>query len=205
MIDRHNDIPGATPLGDVSGLKLKGITTRAQLCEAEFRNTLKPIEKYLAAKPTRRMARFDLKWALALHREMFGEVWTWAGKTRRSNTNIGVDWHHVEVSLQNLLDDLAAWNDSKMDMAEQSAKLHHRAVQIHPFDNGNGRWARLLANIWLKREGHPIVRWPEDGIADGVSSTRGEYLQAIREADNGDCEPLIEMHRRYMKTEKRKG
>ena len=44
-----------------------------------------------------------------------------------------------------------------IDLSEQAVLLHHRAVQIHPFENGNGRWSRLLANIWLKKHAHPIT------------------------------------------------
>lgn len=54
-----------------------------------------------------------------------------------------------------------------------------RGVAIHPFLNGNGRWARMLANIWLKRNGHPITEWPEATISF-KSVIRDEYLAAIR-------------------------
>lgn len=197
-MDPHHNIPGTTPLEDISGLKIKGLKDRQRLYEYEFKNTLKATVKYLSAKPSRRMAPFSLRWVLGLHREMLGEVWAWAGKLRDSNVNIGVDWHQVEVGLKNLLDDLDAWQKTGMDPVEQSARLHHRAVQIHPFKNGNGRWARLLANIWLKREGCPIIRWPESDISEGVSGIRDTYLRAIRQADNGDYQPLITLHTSYL-------
>ncbi|MBN2211295.1 MAG: hypothetical protein JW709_07855, partial [Sedimentisphaerales bacterium] len=79
-MDRHNEIPGATPPADISGMKIKGVTTRSRLYEYEYRNTLKAIYKYLSGKPSRRMAPFTLAWALKLHKEMFGDVWAWAGK-----------------------------------------------------------------------------------------------------------------------------
>ena len=53
--------------------------------------------------------------------------------------------------------------------------LHHRAVQIHPFLNGNGRWARLLANILLKLHKAPLTEWPEEAIG-ATSVIREEYL-----------------------------
>ena len=74
--------------------------------------------------------------------------------------------------------------------------LHHLAVQFHPFLNGNGRWSRMLANIWLKRNRRPVTEWPEQVIGR-ESPVRGEYLQAIRAADEGDYEPLFELHRRF--------
>lgn len=188
-------IPDETPI-DPSGLKVKGITNREQLNSFEAENIRKAMAKYLARKPTRRTARFDLSWAMRLHREMFGNVWEWAGSFRTEDKNLGIHWHQVETSLQALLDDLACWGQYGMEVLEQVARLHHRAVHIHPFENGNGRWSRLLANIWLKRHGHPPTAWPEEVIGT-VSVIRDEYITAIKKADEGDYEPLMELHRRY--------
>ena len=83
-----------------------------------------------------------------------------------------------------------------MEMLEQSAYLHHRAVHIHPFLNGNGRWARMLSNIWAKIYGQPIAAWPE-GVIDDMSLERDDYLAAIKEADRGNLSSLIEFHRKF--------
>src|SRR5687767_3702032 len=139
---RWRTILDETPI-DPSGLKVKGITNRHQLNLFEAENIRKAVAKYLARKPTRRTARFDLSWARRLHREMFGDVWEWAGSFRTEDKNLGLPWHQVETSLQALLDDLACWGQYGMDLVEQAARLHHRAVHIHPFENGNGRWSRL--------------------------------------------------------------
>ena len=136
---------------------------------------------------------------LKLHREMFGDVWEWAGQTRTTNLNLGSPWHQVSIQLQDLCDDLAYWEKNWPDTIEQAAHLHHRAVQIHPFLNGNGRWSRLLANIWLKLNKLPLTDWPEDSIG-ATSVIRDVYLDAIRRADNGDFTSLIDLHRKYAAT-----
>jgi Fic family protein len=83
-----------------------------------------------------------------------------------------------------------------MPLHEQAARLHHRAVAIHPFANGNGRWSRMLANIWLRRNGARWTEWPEATI--GASSViRGRYLDALRAADAGDLGPLTAMHAEF--------
>jgi Fic-DOC domain mobile mystery protein B len=187
-------LPGETPIDDVSGLKVKGIRSRAELNAAEAENIRRAVVKYLSKKPTRRSARFDYAWSLKLHREMLGRVWAWAGRPRVSDTNLGVPWRQIEPRLFGLLGDLAVWKTSGMDMVEQAALLHHRAVQIHPFTNGNGRWARLLANIWLKLHDAPLTVWPEETIG-AASPIREEYLAAIRQADEGDYDALTELHR----------
>jgi fido (protein-threonine AMPylation protein) len=63
-------LPGETPI-DVSGLKRKGISTRAELNQAEAENVRKAVVKYLAAKPSRRSAPFRLSWVKRLHKQMF--------------------------------------------------------------------------------------------------------------------------------------
>lgn len=189
-------LPGETPLDDISGLKVKGVSTRGQLHSLEAENIRKPTVKYLSRKPSRRSAKFDFSWTLKLHKEMFGDVWTWAGALRTCDLNLGIPWQKVETSLFELLKDLSHWKNTGIDILEQAALLHHRAVFIHPFLNGNGRWARMLANIWLKLHKRQPTSWPEVAVA-AISTIRDDYLAAMRKADEGDYEPLNELHKRY--------
>jgi Fic-DOC domain mobile mystery protein B len=189
-------LPGQTPIPDKSLLLVTGISTLAELNVHEANNIRRAVVKYLAAKPSRRTAPFDLNWLLKLHDEMFGAVWAYAGRIRQSNLNLGIAWQHVTVQLQEMLDDLRYWETHWPDVIEQAAHLHHRAVVIHPFLGGNGRWSRLLASIWLKQHGLSPTIWPEDTIG-AASSIRQEYLDALRQADAGNMAPLVELHRRY--------
>ena len=201
MMPLWKPIPGESPIDDISGLKISGISTRKELNFFEANNITNAVLKYLASKPTRRSARFDFSWSLKLHREMFGEVWKWAGITRKSEKTIGVPWTQVDPMLYSLLEDLAHWErEPNMNLLEQAMLLHHRAVQIHPFENGNGRWSRLLANIWLKLHGHPLTEWPETRVGE-KSTIRDEYLDAVRQADNGKYSLLRDLHRRFTPAE----
>ena len=188
-------IPGETPINDVPQLKIKGLGSRADLNIAEAQNLLSATIKYLAAKPSHRQAPFTVTWGRQLHREMLGHVWGWAGSFRNTQTNIGVPAPQIETDLHNLLIDLEQWPSSDMPWPEQAGRLHHRAVAIHPFVNGNGRWARMLANIWLKQHDQPITQWPSD--LNDQTKIRQQYLQAIRQADAHHLEPLIALHRQY--------
>lgn len=189
-------IPGQTPLDDLSGLRIRSIRTTAELNAAEAENIRAAMVKYLAGRPTARAAPFTVRWLCRVHGEMFGDVWTWAGTLRRSQTNIGCPPHDIEARLHNLVEDLLAWRSSGMPLLEQAVRLHHVAVQIHPFLNGNGRWSRLVSNIWIKREGGAPIEWPEATIG-AASVIRGAYLDAIRAADAGAYAPLIELHARF--------
>ncbi len=191
--------PNETPI-DISHLKIKWVKTRQQLNLVEARNMSKAITKYFGRRrPTKTMAPFNLKWVKRLHREMFGEVWDWAGELRTPDLNLGIPWNQIDEKLHNLLRDLEFWERSGMDPIEQAVRLHHLAVQIHPFYNGNGRWARMLANILLRARGGSETRWPESLL--GVESTiRGQYLTAIKAADLGDYDPLLSLTRSHTPT-----
>ena len=118
---------------------------------------------------------------------------------RTHDVNIGAPHHQIIDQLSALVADLHSWSGFGHSLKTQAVWLHHRAVQIHPLENGNGRWARLLSNIWLKLHGEPIVLWPDTRMGE-TSEIRDEYLNAIRSADAGDYAPLGEFHRRFEAT-----
>lgn len=187
---------GQTPIDDISGLLDRSITTTSELNDAEAENIRKAVLRYLAAKPTTKQAPFDMSWSKQLHAQMLGDVWAWAGRVRTTELNMGTAPHAIETDLHNLLEDLHVWHETDMPILEQAVRLHHRAVVIHPFINGNGRWSRMLANIWLKQHDAPVVLWPETTI--GTESTiRSQYIQALQAADQGDMSPLIKLHEQH--------
>jgi Fic-DOC domain mobile mystery protein B len=141
------------------------------------------------------MAPFSVAWMLKLHREMFGDAWSWAGEMRSCDLNIGVPFYQVRQELHTLAEDLATWHKFGHDLVEQAARLHFQSVRIHPFLNGNGRWARMLTNVLLKQNRSPVIEWPE-AVMGTESTIRSEYIAAIKEADRGDDGPLIALHRR---------
>lgn len=197
MIDSTKPIDDATPLDDVSGLKLsksKSYSLR-EIYIKEAENIADATIKYLSATPTKKDAPFTYSWLLKLHEEMFGDVWDWAGKLRQIELSIGINAYLVPMELKNLSDDIIFWDKNKsFDIYEIATRIHHRAVQIHPFQNGNGRWSRMLANIYLRQKGLMPVRWQEDLLAR-ENPKRSEYIQALKKADNRDYADLIEMHK----------
>jgi Fic-DOC domain mobile mystery protein B len=76
-------------------------------------------------------------------------------------------------------------------LEEIAVRFHHRLVTIHPFPNGNGRHARLAADlVCIQRGGRPFGWGASNLIAQGEARTA--YLSALHQADEGDIAPLIE-------------
>lgn len=188
-------IKGATYNNDISGLKLDTSKqhTLQEIYLYEAKNITKATLKYLSAKPDKKIAPFSYEWLLQLHLEMFGDVWDWAGKIRSVELSIGIKAYMVRTALKDLVDDLAFWEEHKtFEVVEIASRIHHRAVQIHPFLNGNGRWSRMLANIYLKQNGLEPTKWNEQLLSKD-NPHRDDYIQALKEADNGNYSDLIKM------------
>jgi Fic family protein len=73
--------------------------------------------------------------------------------------------------------------DEKIHPVEVAARLHYDFVRIHPFDDSNGRTARLLMNYVLLRAGFPPVVIKTDD--------KRSYLTALNRADSGDLDSFI--------------
>jgi Fic-DOC domain mobile mystery protein B len=126
-----------------------------------------------------------------LHQRMFGETWRWAGEFRKSDKNLGVDWLKIGVELKKLLDDVRYQVEHGSYPADEIAvRFHHRLVAIHPFPNGNGRHARLMADLLAERLGHPRFSWGSRSLVD-ASETRQRYIAALQAADARDYGPLL--------------
>ena len=178
----------ATPVEDASGLIPTHITTKEQLNEWEVNNILKAAERYL----TKRLKRIiTVDFIKKVHKDMFDDTWEWAGQFRKRYLSIGVDWHKIQVEVKKLADDIEFWGKGKSDLNifEQSIRIHHRLVKIHPFLNGNGRHARMIADIFLYSCRHKMPIWPSHEI---ISSTdiRKRYINVLNKADKNDYRPL---------------
>ena len=188
---------GQTPLEDLSGL-LAPVKTRQALNELEAKNNGKAYAKYLLFVKTPKAFNLLAAGVLCeIHQEMFAEVWSWAGEFRKGGgKNIGVPAVKIGSELHRLLSDWRHWEERKVPAVEIAARIHHRLVEIHPFENGNGRWARLVTNIYLHGKGFPLIEWPQDPKVI-CEDFKPKYLTALKKADQGEYAPLFELHKKY--------
>ena len=78
------------------------------------------------------------------------------------------------------------WHQGAGDPVLEAAVVHAWLTHIHPFDDGNGRLARLLANLTLTQSGYPPLLIRSD-------ADRGQYLDALAASDDGDIMPMYEI------------
>lgn len=101
------------------------------------------------------------------------------------------DWWSVGEHLHQLTGDIAAQVAAATRPPDEIAvDFHYRMVSIHVFPTGNGRHARLAADLLAKRLGREPFSW---GQADMVHAgeTRAAYIAAIKAADGFDLKPLV--------------
>lgn len=185
---------GQTPLdeNEKEGLKIKSITTQGELDEFEQLNIEKAVEWTIHTKLKSERILTE-KFIKDLHKKMYGDVWKWAGEFRKSDKNIGVNWIHIGIELKYLLDDTKYWISNKSYSAEEtSIRFKHRLVAIHCFPNGNGRHSRMMADIIIESVfGNDTFTWHTSNMVK-ADETRKSYIKALRKADSGDINPLIE-------------
>jgi len=184
-----------TYLEDISGLKIPGLRTREALNEIEYKHYADTCYDYEIGK--KKLKGFSRESLNKLHRNIFYKLWKWAGKKRTSDTNLGVRHFQIDEQFQHFFEDLKAWELKKMDPVEIAVRIHHRLVHIHPYLNGNGRWARLATNIYLIQKTRRLFLWPEEELRE-EGSLRKSYFTALQEADQLNYAPLIEWHRRMI-------
>lgn len=186
-------IEGQTPLDEEEkeGLRIETISTKSELDEFEQFNIEEALQ-WVFSKKFKAKEVFSEKFICNLHNRMYGNIWSWAGKYRKTNKNIGIDKHQIPIQLRILCDDAMFWLENNSYSPEKIAIIFkHRLVSIHCFPNGNGRHSRLMADIIIEKlfDEKPFSWGADDLYKSG--ETRTAYLQAVKKADKNEHTPLL--------------
>lgn len=146
------------------------------------------------ASEQRRLTELDI---LTLHQIIMRDVMEArdVGKYRKGDVRIGGSKHipppgyDVPMLMGELIEILND-NPDEYTTVELAAIILHRFVYVHPFYDGNGRLARLLANLVLMRKRYFPIVIPK--------SDRGKYLRYLDRADRGDYHPLVNFVAQYV-------
>src|SRR5882724_5934981 len=85
-----------------------------------------------------------------------------------------------------------SWGTRSIGPTTKPTRLQHRLVKIHPFPNGNGRHARIMADTVLDRvyKAKPID-WTGGHDLQKMNKRRTAYIAALKAADQDDIGPLM--------------
>lgn len=113
----------------------------------------------------------------------------YAGRYKVADNEIGGAAHtttpHFDVP--RAMGELADWWEKGTgDPALDATVIHAWLTHIHPFEDGNGRMARLLANMALAQAGYPP-------LIVNAQTDRGQYYDALAASDEGDILPLYDL------------
>lgn len=185
---------GNTPLSaeELADL-IPNLASKEELNEWERENILLAREWAISDR-TAPLEMVSDQYIRKLHERMFDETWKWAGLYRLTEKNIGIPVHEIRERLMALFGDVRYWIENRTFSPDEIAvRFHHRLVFIHPFPNGNGRHARLIADVLALKLGNSGFTWGSANLVEGAARTR--YLESIRAADHGDIQPLLQFAR----------
>lgn len=141
------------------------------------------------AKAKERPREFEIR---ALHSLVMpslprsGSYKTWDNTISRGEGQVPLDTTPL-LDVPRAMSELTQWFlRGSGDAALDAAVVHAWLTSVHPFEDGNGRMARLLANLALIQSGYPplLLRSRSD---------RGQYLDALAASDEGDLLPLYDL------------
>ena len=199
FILNHKYAEGNTPIRqDESEQLIPRISTMGELNEYEALNILRAREWAFDGRTMKASDPLDELYVRELHSRMFDNVWKWAGTYRQTERNIGCDPREIVQRIPQLLANTRYWlENQKFPIDEALLRFHHQLTRIHPFANGNGRHARMIADIVAVKYGHAEFTWGagKDLVAQG--DARSRYLAALRALDANDnvVKPLLDFAR----------
>jgi Fic family protein len=160
----------------------KGITVSGK----PLKDHLEALDHYDAIRYVRELARRETPITegdirnlhkLVMHRSEPEIAGQYADRRRYVRTEAGRYTFPPPMEVPALMGDFAAWFGAVLNTPDTAFAAHRRLGDIHPFNDGNGRTARLLMNLVLIRGGYPPVAVrPEDRL---------EYIRSLQQAQAG--------------------
>jgi cell filamentation protein len=171
---------------DILPNKLK-LTTLPEVEQAELEGFLlayKTLFDDLSPK-----TRFNLKYIMRMHKRALGHLYSFAGKWRTVNISKGGFMFPPAKFLsqsmkefeKDILNNIPDSYNSDNELIVWIARVHGEFLFIHPFREGNGRTARLLANLMCAKAGHKLLD------LENFSKNKFEaYVEAVKSVASRD-------------------
>ncbi len=189
FVYNSNSIEGNTLTRGETELALRGITVKGkniiEILEVQNHPNALKLIKELSFDQKYRITENDIK---TIHKIIMNGVISTAGSYRQSQINIqGANFiPPTFYDIKDQMKDLVSFinnNPDELRPIELASYVHHAISWIHPFDDGNGRIARLLLNFILLQNGYRFV------VIRKVD--RKKYLDCLSKADLGNPESFV--------------
>ena len=110
---------------------------------------------------------FTISYILKIHKLSLGHLYSFAGRYRDVNISKGgfpfAASRFLPATMKSfeeeILDNLPNKYQSKDELIRDIAKVHGELLFIHPFREGNGRTARILANLMSRKQGYEALHF----------------------------------------------
>lgn len=189
-----NDNTNWTPSSDVNKL---GLTDKDIINQFEAKG-IAAAELYVFELDSETPISTQL--ILKIHQIAFTELYEWAGNWRSTIVTVGQLIPPEPIQVLQLMYQFVDNINFKIDNAKNSedhldtlAFAHYEFIRIHPFNNGNGRTGRILMNLIALKLGYkPLDLYHREG------DSRKIYIEAMKSADNGDFNPLLDLIRKEL-------
>lgn len=172
-----------------------GIIPRSKLLQLEVEGTKKGLEFIAEWVKKNKQAKITPEFICKLHEVAYGWIFPdWAGKYRKIQVTFSgkeaPSYFQISELIHTLCEDLAErlkhlpkadQENYSIEIIKLLAWFQHRFVFIHPFQDYNGRTARMPTSLILLQKNLPTIE-----IKVAKSSNRKQYLQAMQNADQGN-------------------
>ena len=199
FIPNHKYADGNTPIRQEEAEQLiPRISTMGELNEYEALNILRAREWAFDGRTMKLSDPLNELYVRELHSRMFDNVWKWAGTYRQTERNIGCDPREIAQRIPQLLANTRYWLENQTFPTDEALlRFHHQLTRIHPFANGNGRHARMIADIVAVKYGQAEFSWGAGKGPLAQGDARSRYLAALRSLDVDDnvVKPLLDFAR----------
>ncbi len=170
----------------------RGIKKKREMDQLERQELIRVYEEVLGIYD--KDHRFTASDICRIHKMWLGNIYEWAGHYRQVNVNKD-DFRFAASgqihTLMNAFERNALRKhtpcrfDNRDQIVRSLALVHTELVLIHPFREGNGRIARLLADVMVTQAGLPLLDF--GGI---IGRKKKEYIRAVQVGLNRNYVPM---------------
>ena len=174
---------------------LLGIASKREMDQLEGREQVRSLEELSAFYD--KDHRFTAADVCRIHQVWLGRIYSWAGRYRQVNVRKGEFSFAAAAQIQKLMADFeegplrqhTPCRSTSIDrLAASLAEVHVELVLIHPFREGNGRAARILAVLMGLQAGLPALVF--DKLSD---RKRRQYFAAVQAGLDRNYDPMTNL------------